>query len=273
MKRSITPVSIASIALVVVGLGLLGLNIFTQGRVDIALPLVFMVLGGAFFIVVFSLREKVAWASFLYVPATLLTAFGIIFLLNVVTGDWKSWAFAWLFLVAAIGIGLLLANHEHFWHPAFNSVGWGLTLAGISFFAVFGAIAGGLFIQIMAPILLVAAGLSLRWLHLETILPEGIRRELGLLRRPVPVANDEIAAADFSGAGAAEEAEALVEPLSGRELEVLRLIDAGLSNQQIAAQLTVAPSTVKTHINNIYGKLGVQTRVQAVKRARALKLF
>ena len=55
-----------------------------------------------------------------------------------------------------------------------------------------------------------------------------------------------------------------VEP---RELEVLRLIDAGLSNQQIADKLSVAPSTVKTHINNIYGKLGVQTRVQAVTRA------
>jgi LuxR family maltose regulon positive regulatory protein len=65
----------------------------------------------------------------------------------------------------------------------------------------------------------------------------------------------------------------LVEPLSVRELEVLRLIDAGLSNQQIADKLSVAPSTVKTHINNIYGKLGVQTRVQAVTRARELNLL
>lgn len=264
MRKTSLPVSITSIALVIVGLGLLALNIFTDGKYNIALPLVFMILGGAFFIVVFSLRQKVAWASFLYIPASLLVAFGIIFLLNVLTADWTAWAYAWLFLVAAIGIGILLANREHFWHPLLNTVGWGMTLAGITFFAVFGAVARGLFIQIMAPILVVVAGVALRWLHLETILPEGLQKRLGLSTRP---------AADPASTAAGSGMESLVEPLSSRELEVLRLIDAGYSNQQIAAKLSVAPSTVKTHINNIYGKMGVQTRVQAVNRARELNLF
>jgi ATP/maltotriose-dependent transcriptional regulator MalT len=157
---------------------------------------------------------------------------------------------------------LLLTNREHFWSPAFNPIGWGLTLGGITLFTIFGAIAGGLFIQVMAPILLVAAGLSLRWLHLETILPASLLQRLHL------------AAPQTQAAGTpARETEALVEPLSAREVEVLRLIDAGFSNQQIAGKLSVAPSTVKTHINNIYGKLGVQTRVQAVNRARALNLI
>ena len=66
---------------------------------------------------------------------------------------------------------------------------------------------------------------------------------------------------------------ALVEPLSERELQVLNLIAEGNSNRQIASQLHIAPSTVKTHINNIYGKLEVQTRVQAINRARELNLF
>jgi LuxR family transcriptional regulator, maltose regulon positive regulatory protein len=65
----------------------------------------------------------------------------------------------------------------------------------------------------------------------------------------------------------------LIEPLSDRELEVLRLIAAGCSNQEIADRLVVALSTVKTHINNTYGKLGVQTRTQAVARARTLGLL
>lgn len=265
MRKTSLPVSLTSIALVVVGLGLLALNIFTDGKYNIALPLVFMILGGVFFIVVFSLRQKVAWASFLYIPATLLVAFGIIFLLNVVTGDWNAWAYAWLFLVTAIGIGMLLANREHFWHPLMNTIGWGMTLAGVTFFAVFGMIAGGLFIQIMAPILLVVAGVALRWLHLETILPDGLVRRLGL--------STQHAAGLASTPATASEGAGLVEPLSSRELEVLRLIDAGFSNQQIALKLSVASSTVKTHINNIYGKLGVQTRVQAVNRARELNLF
>jgi LuxR family maltose regulon positive regulatory protein len=65
----------------------------------------------------------------------------------------------------------------------------------------------------------------------------------------------------------------LVEPLSERELEVLRLIADGLSNQVIADRLVVAVSTVKRHINNIYGKLDVQSRTQALVRARELHLF
>ncbi len=65
----------------------------------------------------------------------------------------------------------------------------------------------------------------------------------------------------------------LVEPLSTREREVLRLIAQGLSNQEIAERLVVSLSTVKTHINNLYGKLDVRTRTQALARARELKLI
>jgi LuxR family maltose regulon positive regulatory protein len=65
----------------------------------------------------------------------------------------------------------------------------------------------------------------------------------------------------------------LIDPLSERELEVLRLIAAGFSNQQIAQQLVIAVSTVKSHINHIYGKLSVKNRTQAVARAQALDLL
>jgi LuxR family maltose regulon positive regulatory protein len=66
---------------------------------------------------------------------------------------------------------------------------------------------------------------------------------------------------------------AMIEQLSDRELDVLRLIAAGLSNAEIAAQLVIATSTIKTHINNIYGKLNVRSRTQAVARARELHLI
>jgi LuxR family maltose regulon positive regulatory protein len=66
---------------------------------------------------------------------------------------------------------------------------------------------------------------------------------------------------------------ALLEPLSKRELEVLHLIAAGHSNQAIADRLIVAVSTVKKHVNNIYGKLEVQSRTQALARARELHLL
>jgi LuxR family maltose regulon positive regulatory protein len=56
--------------------------------------------------------------------------------------------------------------------------------------------------------------------------------------------------------------------LSDRELEVLRLVAAGYKNQQIAEKLFVVVGTVKAHLNSIYRKLGVQSRMQAVSRAR-----
>ena len=61
--------------------------------------------------------------------------------------------------------------------------------------------------------------------------------------------------------------------MSEREREVLRLIADGLSNQEIADRLVVAVSTVKTHINNVYAKLGVRSRTQAAARARELDLL
>jgi LuxR family maltose regulon positive regulatory protein len=64
-----------------------------------------------------------------------------------------------------------------------------------------------------------------------------------------------------------------VESLSDRELEVLRLIAEGLTNREIAARLTLALSTIKVHTRNIYSKLDVHSRVQAVARVRDLGLL
>jgi LuxR family transcriptional regulator, maltose regulon positive regulatory protein len=64
----------------------------------------------------------------------------------------------------------------------------------------------------------------------------------------------------------------LIEPLSQRELEVLRLIGQGLSNQEIGARLFLALDTVKGHNRKIFGKLQVERRTEAVARARELGL-
>ncbi|QBD81036.1 tetratricopeptide repeat protein [Ktedonosporobacter rubrisoli] len=70
-----------------------------------------------------------------------------------------------------------------------------------------------------------------------------------------------------------QEIPGLLEPLSQREREILRLVAQGLSNQQIAQQLVIAMSTVKTHIHHLLGKLAASSRLQAVSRAKALGLL
>jgi LuxR family maltose regulon positive regulatory protein len=67
--------------------------------------------------------------------------------------------------------------------------------------------------------------------------------------------------------------EGLMDPISDRELEVLRLIEAGLSNREIADKLFISLNTVKTHTKNINSKLDVNSRTRAVARAKELKLL
>ena len=70
-----------------------------------------------------------------------------------------------------------------------------------------------------------------------------------------------------------EPAQALVEPLTPRELDVFKLLCEGLTNQEIADELVLALGTIKFYTGQIYGKLGVRNRVNAVARARELNLI
>ena len=76
-----------------------------------------------------------------------------------------------------------------------------------------------------------------------------------------------------AGSGTTAVVPGLVEPLSERELEVLRLLAAGRSNQQIAEELVVALNTVKKHVAHILAKLGAANRTEATARARELGLL
>jgi LuxR family transcriptional regulator, maltose regulon positive regulatory protein len=75
------------------------------------------------------------------------------------------------------------------------------------------------------------------------------------------------------GRGAAPAVPVLAEQLTGRELEVLKMLAAGKSNQTIAAELVVSLDTVKKHVSHLLAKLGAATRTEAAARARELSLI
>lgn len=82
-----------------------------------------------------------------------------------------------------------------------------------------------------------------------------------------------LAAFDEAGVAQPPFAQPLIEPLSEREIEVLRLIAEGLTNQEVANRLFLSLHTVKVHARNIYGKLGVRNRTEAVAKAKALSML
>lgn len=65
----------------------------------------------------------------------------------------------------------------------------------------------------------------------------------------------------------------MAETLTQRENAILKLIADGLSNKAMARELVIAPDTVKSHVKNIFTKLGVEKRAQAVSRAQSLGLL
>jgi DNA-binding NarL/FixJ family response regulator len=76
-----------------------------------------------------------------------------------------------------------------------------------------------------------------------------------------------------SGQPATLGSQPLVEPLSERELEVLQQVATGASNKEIAAELFITEGTVKNHLTNILGKLGVRDRTQAALKAKEIGLI
>ncbi len=100
-------------------------------------------------------------------------------------------------------------------------------------------------------------------------------QQRGRLDPPIPAhyLRKILAALERDISGVAPPTPQLAEPLSERELEVLQLVAAGKSNRRIASELFVTPGTVKAHTKNIYRKLDVHSRTQALARARELNLL
>jgi LuxR family maltose regulon positive regulatory protein len=100
---------------------------------------------------------------------------------------------------------------------------------------------------------------------LETAIAQGVRPEFAVrILSAFPNHQDAVSAPKQVG---------LIDPLTGREMEVLNLICEGYSNQKIADAMVVSINTVKKHTSNIYAKLGVRNRAQAVLKAREINLI
>jgi LuxR family maltose regulon positive regulatory protein len=116
----------------------------------------------------------------------------------------------------------------------------------------------------------------LRFINYDTILVRLLRAAMKAGIAPNYIRHVlEINDPEFKGekpVGLSRETDGLIEPLSNREKEVLALMGEGLSNPEIAARLFLSKNTLKAHTQTIFRKLDVHNRVQAVNKARELKL-
>jgi LuxR family maltose regulon positive regulatory protein len=115
----------------------------------------------------------------------------------------------------------------------------------------------------MLRLLQVTAGRGIEVGYINQLIPA-----FGIGTTPVAIARPASAATPQPAPGTA-----LIEPLSERELQVLRLLDSPLTSEEIGRELYVSANTVRTHIRNIYGKLDVHGRLEAIQKARDLKLI
>lgn len=275
-----------NVALAAFCVGLVVLSLWDAGTGPTLPAVACLGLGAAFALASYYAPDEWPWRHWLYVPAATLAAFGLVFLFNVFTGDWGAWAYAWLLCLGAAGLGLAwtaaearrtaapgtvewrhlsvdqrdLPAAQRTW-PLLCHIGSWVAVGSLAAFFVFGAIASGPFIRAVAVVLLTATATALglrAWRRARS--QRGRALQAGTAS---PAASSQAPAANS----------ALIEPLSARELEVLALIESGLSNAEIADRLVVAQSTVKTHINSIYGKLGAKSRTDALHRAKELGLL
>ena len=105
----------------------------------------------------------------------------------------------------------------------------------------------------------------------RSIKPETINKLLLALNIPVETVQSRVSS--FSPTRSKSLMAELLEPLSERELQVLRLLDSAMTSEEIAGELFVSVHTIRTHISNIYGKLDVQRRIEAIQKARNLGLI
>ncbi len=108
---------------------------------------------------------------------------------------------------------------------------------------------------------------------MAALLRAAAREAHGEQKRIAPSYLRRLLAAVNNTAGNAPASQGLIEPLSERELDVLRLLGTDLDGPDIARELIVSLSTVRTHTRNIYAKLGVNNRRAAVRQAEQLNLF
>jgi hypothetical protein len=152
---------IVAVILITLGLIFLLLNLVPGWNAAISWPIIFFVLSIGFFLPAFMWPSMRNGLAALFIPGSVLAMLGLIFIYDVLTADWNSWAFSWLLIIAAVGFGLAIASSTGKWGRTVTLVGsWIMTISTF-FFVIFAVIFGGEVLKMIAPFFFILIGIYL----------------------------------------------------------------------------------------------------------------
>jgi hypothetical protein len=152
---------IIAVILIALGLIFLLLNLVPGWNAALFWPVIFFVFSIGFFLPPFLWPTLRSGLAALFIPGSVLAMLGLIFIYDVLTGDWNSWTFAWLLIIAAVGFGLATASSTGKWGRPVTLVGlWIMTISAF-FFVLFAVIFGGEVLKMIAPFFFILIGIYL----------------------------------------------------------------------------------------------------------------
>lgn len=145
--------------LIAIGAIYLLLNLVPGVQTGQTWPVIFFFLAAAFYLPVFLWPGARRGLAGLFIPGSIMLVLGLIFLYDVVTQDWGSWAYAWLLIPGAVGLGLLLGSAAGGWGRGPSQTGVWMFAADLGLFALFATIFGNNpAIKTFGPVLIILAG-------------------------------------------------------------------------------------------------------------------
>ncbi len=152
----------AFFAAICIGLGilLLAFNLIGGLNAKRAWPFLLFILAIAFYMPALLWRSERHGLAGLFIPASLLVTLGLVFTYNTFSGDWDSWIFAWTWIPAGVGLGLMLGARAGGWGDAPFAVGAWMLGVNVTIFAVVATFFGAPLLGIAGPALFIACGLA-----------------------------------------------------------------------------------------------------------------
>lgn len=151
------------IAAVLITLGVLFLvfNLIPGFNVTVIWPVLLILLGAAALLPPFLWPSARQGLAALFIPGMILIELGLFFVYNVLTGDWSAWAYGWILIPAAVGLGLALAAWVGRWGAVVVWIGLAILASSLIVFTIFAWIFGTPILKAVGPIGLIVVGLLL----------------------------------------------------------------------------------------------------------------